>query len=1317
MTSSAAPVLPIAEPARRRYALDRLLPDDAVASWLDLARVREVVEAMTAVDGEGPSAGELLALGLISDALHRLIERYRVDRRDDVIARALDYLASQHGEDTVDRMLERFVTRFPPAPIRAGELDVDTYLEQDEDGVSNRERVFESLLLLYLINDNPAFAPVWPLLDDRALDAETDYREIVSSLETFFHDEPGWGPAAESFWDTIRRPIDDAAPTLGEQLQVVLDVERELPTPPSPPSGDAHSEAAPDPVLPLLRGMDVLREEERGPVVFGPPPPPPVLAFDPIREGEARFSADRGWMPDLVLVAKNTYVWLDQLSQTYDETVERLDDIPDAELARLAELGFTGLWLIGIWRRSEASARIKQRTGNPEAAPSAYAVFDYQIDEGLGGEAAWEDLRDRAATHGIRLACDMVPNHMGIASSWVRDHPERFVSVETSPFPGYSFTGPDLSDDESVSIYLEDGYYDRSDAAVVFKRVERAVNDGDEAEDEVGGDAGDVRYLYHGNDGTGMPWNDTAQLDYLNPETREAVIETILDVARRFPVIRFDAAMTLARRHVRRLWYPAPGTAGDIPSRAEHAMLDDAFDARMPDEFWREVVDRVAEEAPDTLLLAEAFWLMESYFVRHLGMHRVYNSAFMHMLRDEDNAKFRASLINTLAFDPAILGRFVNFLTTPDEDPAAEQFGTGDKYFGVATLMCTLPGLPMFGHGQVEGLLEKYGMEYRRAYRDEQPDDRLEARHKRELVPVLRRRAVFAGVEHFRLFSVTDPTGTVLDDVLAFTNGVERDGTIERALVLFHNRDGWVRGRLLESEPWRLTSSTLEEPEPDDAPADVDGSKSAEPVTGLEAAILVAETIVIEALFPSPSGSSERDTPEIEESSDIDHGDLEPDHTKVKAQKPVLVRESLLEALDIEPAAERLVRWHDLTRGLDFLLPSQHLARNGFLLELGPYEHRVLVDFESIDDALDGPWQDLAARLHGHGVPDLDTALEDLRVQPVVAPVRELMRADVWIGLFRAVRDRRVHLLDEFEHRWIEVLREVAPLFVDVVEPVDVDSEEVVSPDEAPPGETRADGEATRPDPASLVAATGRARLETLLELAAASTAEIDEATEITEPSEASTPPEAPSDPVHETLDDDDEDVPTSAAPSATSPLGEPTTEPAWYARGVATLFADLGALVGTPSSALVTTWRLGTVIESLLLELEVEPGLALQLADAASLEIARPTVVAPVASTLTAHSIAATWVDAWLEDDALYRFLQVHEFDEVLWFNREAFGILSWWWALSARLEAGMSVAGVGSVLDALAAAEQESDYRLDRLLAGLIPPPDPAEPPSKTP
>ena len=86
---------------------------------------------------------------------------------------------------------------------------------------------------------------------------------------------------------------------------------------------------------------------------------------------------------------------------------------------------------------------------------------------------------------------------------------------------------------------------------------------------------------------------------------------------------------------------------------------------------------------------------------------------------------------NTLEFNPQILKRFVNFMNNPDEDTAEAQFGKGDKYFGVAVMMATLPGLPMFGHGQVEGFTEKYGMEYQRAYYDEQPDEGLVNHHKR----------------------------------------------------------------------------------------------------------------------------------------------------------------------------------------------------------------------------------------------------------------------------------------------------------------------------------------------------------------------------------------------------------------------------------------------------------------------------------------------------------------------------------------------------------------------------------------------------------
>ncbi len=435
--------------------------------------------------------------------------------------------------------------------------------------------------------------------------------------------------------------------------------------------------------------------------------------------------------------------------------------------------GLNSLWLIGVWERSRASKTIKQLCGNQDAVASAYSLFDYRIAEDLGGESAYTNLRDRAYHHGVRLASDMVPNHMGIDSPWVIEHPEWFISRQDIALSRLQFQGPDLSHDGRVEIKIEDHYFEQTDAAVVFRRRDRQT--------------GETRYIYHGNDGTSFPWNDTAQLDYLNAAVREQVIQTILHVARLFPVIRFDAAMTLAKRHFHRLWFPGPGASGAIPSRAEYGMSQAEFDRAMPHEFWREVVDRVAAEVPGTLLLAEAFWLMEGYFVRTLGMHRVYNSAFMVMLRDEDNAKYRSVIKNTLEFDPDIMKRYVNFMSNPDERTAIDQFGTGDKCFGVAALMATLPGLPMFGHGQIEGFTEKYGMEYQRPRYDETPRPlaRRAPRARDRAAPqaplALRRKQQLPAL---RLLSAD--AGSVDENVFAYSN---RNGN-ERALVIYNNRYG-----------------------------------------------------------------------------------------------------------------------------------------------------------------------------------------------------------------------------------------------------------------------------------------------------------------------------------------------------------------------------------------------------------------------------------------------------------------------------------------------------------------------------------------------
>ncbi|MCL4694469.1 MAG: alpha-amylase, partial [Candidatus Hydrogenedentes bacterium] len=176
---------------------------------------------------------------------------------------------------------------------------------------------------------------------------------------------------------------------------------------------------------------------------------------------------------------------------------------------------------------------------------------------------------------------------------------------------------------------------------------------------------------------------------------------------------------------------------------------------------------------------------------------RVYNSAFMNMLKMEDNADYRSTVKNVLEFSPEILKRFVNFMNNPDERTAVEQFGKGDKYYGVALLMVTMPGLPMFGHGQIEGFTEKYGMEYRRAYWDEHVDMDMVRRHEREIFPLMRRRYLFSGVENFAFYDFHTPHGHVDENVFAYSN---RSGG-ERGIVLYNNAYNTTEGWIRESTP------------------------------------------------------------------------------------------------------------------------------------------------------------------------------------------------------------------------------------------------------------------------------------------------------------------------------------------------------------------------------------------------------------------------------------------------------------------------------------------------------------------------------------
>ena len=429
----------------------------------------------------------------------------------------------------------------------------------------------------------------------------------------------------------------------------------------------------------------------------------------------------------------------------YGREIRTLDAIPDEELDDARALGRhrpvahrpVGA-LEGVGDGSSGCAATRTRSPRPTRSTTTRSPTTSAARPPMRACATG---RGRAASGSRATWCPTTWASIRAGSSSIPSGSCRCPSRPTRPT---RFTGPDLSPDDRVAIVLEDHYWDDSDAAVVFKRFDRRT--------------GDERYVYHGNDGTSFPWNDTAQLDFLDAEVREHVIRTILDVARRFPIIRFDAAMVLAKKHIQRLWWPEPG-----PGR-RHPVARRARDAegRVRRGGCRSSSGARSSTGSPPRSPTRSCWPRRSGCSRATSSGRSACTASTTARSCTCSATrtrkgYRKVIRETIEFDPEILKRYVNFMSNPDEKTALEQFGKGDKYFGVATVLATLPGLPMLGHGQIQGFGEKYGMEFRRAMLDEQPDPWLVERHEREIFPLLHRRAWFAEAADFLLYDlVTD---------------------------------------------------------------------------------------------------------------------------------------------------------------------------------------------------------------------------------------------------------------------------------------------------------------------------------------------------------------------------------------------------------------------------------------------------------------------------------------------------------------------------------------------------------------------------------
>ena len=86
-----------------------------------------------------------------------------------------------------------------------------------------------------------------------------------------------------------------------------------------------------------------------------------------------------------------------------------LDDIPDAELDRLARLGFDWIWMLSVWQTGPAAQHVSRSNSewrrefedtlpdlrDEDIAGSGFAITDYTVHRQLGGDSALARLRDR----------------------------------------------------------------------------------------------------------------------------------------------------------------------------------------------------------------------------------------------------------------------------------------------------------------------------------------------------------------------------------------------------------------------------------------------------------------------------------------------------------------------------------------------------------------------------------------------------------------------------------------------------------------------------------------------------------------------------------------------------------------------------------------------------------------------------------------------------------------------------------------------------------------------------------------------------------
>ncbi|MFM1943279.1 MAG: hypothetical protein RI897_2261 [Verrucomicrobiota bacterium] len=351
--------------------------------------------------------------------------------------------------------------------------------------------------------------------------------------------------------------------------------------------------------------------------------------------------------PHPLILEINTRCWLNEL-RTQSSKKITLANIPPEIFQHWADLGFTHIWLMGVWStgkksRNHALHHPQLKTALNQALPnwsatdiagSPYAPENYTPAPSLGGFPALTKFRQHLHSHGLQLILDFIPNHTGLDHPWITQHPERFVQ---SPQPN----------PETFTIKTPGGPV----------------------------------HIAHGKDPNFPAWTDTAQLDLRRPDTRQAITKSLESVAKHCDGLRCDMTMLLLNKVFLQTWRHLPPSTP--PAKGE---------------FWTKAIQQLRKTYPDFLLLAEAYWNLEPR-LQKIGFNFTYDKTLYDHFIQRNTPAIRKHLGHSTH---DFISRSAHFLENHDEPPIATLL-TPAEHQAATLATLALPGLRLIHETQLQG--------------------------------------------------------------------------------------------------------------------------------------------------------------------------------------------------------------------------------------------------------------------------------------------------------------------------------------------------------------------------------------------------------------------------------------------------------------------------------------------------------------------------------------------------------------------------------------------------------------------------------------